>query len=88
MERLYHKAINQGATDFGISKRKGKKYYVIYKGTKIHFGADGMSDYTLHKDKERRARYRARASKITNKLGEYTYLDKTSPNYWSYHLLW
>ena len=26
--------------------------------------------------------------KIKNKNGEYTYLDKSSPNYWAYHLLW
>ena len=28
----------------------------------VHFGAKGMSDYTLHKDPERKARYLARHS--------------------------
>lgn len=87
-QSLDRKAKRLGATEFGISRAKGKKFYVVYEGKRINFGSLGMSDYTIHKDKERRSRYRARASKITNRYGEYTYLDKTSPNYWSYHLLW
>jgi len=40
------------------SWRKGKKYVAIYPdGTKTHFGAEGMSDFTIHKDEERKARY-------------------------------
>lgn len=85
---LNRRAKKFGATDFGIATAKDKKFYVIYNNRKINFGAKGMSDYTIHHDKDRRDRYRARASKITNKYGEYTYLDKNSPNFWSYHLLW
>jgi hypothetical protein len=32
----------------------------------VHFGARGMSDYTLHKDKARRDRYDARHSRREN----------------------
>ena len=45
------------------SPRKEKKKVAIFydkDGTKIrtvHFGAKGMSDYTKHKDKERKSRY-------------------------------
>lgn len=54
------------------SDRKGKKLKAVFtlreKGKKggkektktIHFGAEGMSDYTKHKDKERKKRYIAR----------------------------
>ena len=47
-----------------------------------HFGAAGMDDYTLSKDKEQRARYRKRHAKDlkTN--------DPTRPGYLSYFLLW
>ena len=45
------------------SKLKTKKFTAIFyddKGKKIkttHFGAKGMSDYTIHKDPKRKARY-------------------------------
>jgi hypothetical protein len=47
-----------------------------------HFGTKGMSDYTLHKDKERRDRYRNRHRKdlMTN--------DPTRAGFLSYYILW
>lgn len=45
------------------SKVKGKKFTAIFDCPKcnktkvIHFGAKGMSDYTIHKDEERMKRY-------------------------------
>ena len=34
------------------------KYYIITKtGKKIYFGAAGYSDFTIHKDEERKQRY-------------------------------
>ena len=51
------------------SKVKGKKYTAIFdcpkckKKKTIHFGAEGMSDFTIHKDKERRSRYLKRHKK-------------------------
>lgn len=44
------------------SDSKGKKMQaVFYEGDKriktTHFGASGMSDYTIHKDPERKERY-------------------------------
>jgi len=88
MEKLRVKAFKLGATDFGPSKAQGKKYYVIYRGKKINFGAKNMSDYTIHKDPERRRRYRARHRAIRNKQGQLVYKLKTSPGYWSWHILW
>jgi hypothetical protein len=52
------------------------------KTKKTYFGSAAMSDYTIHKDKERRERYRARHKKDlkTN--------DPTRPGFLSYYLLW
>ena len=47
------------------SSRAGKKFEAVFtkdgkKVKTVHFGATGYSDYTKHKDKERRQRYRNR----------------------------
>ena len=78
MESLRSKAIKLGATDLKQSERKNKKYAVMYNNKWIHFGHPDYEDYTIHKDPERRKRYRARASKIKNKDGQLTYKLKTS----------
>lgn len=67
------------------SFRTGKKYMVLdNNGDWIHFGAMGYEDFTRHQDKERRRRYRARASKIKGKWKK----NKFSPNNLSIHILW
>lgn len=85
-----------------VSSAKNKKYsvYVMKDGKKklIHFGDKNMEHYKDnvlghyshldHNDSERRKRYRARASKITNKEGKLTVNDKNTANYWAYHGLW
>lgn len=44
--------------DIKKSTRKDKKLMAIFSdNTVIHFGALGMSDYTIHKDPERKKRY-------------------------------
>ncbi len=85
---LRKKALRLGASEFGPSRAKGKKWMVKYKGKTISFGARGMSDYTIHKDPERRRRYRARHGAIRLKDGRLAYKVKTSPSFWSYNLLW
>lgn len=85
---LKTKALKLGATEFATSKNKNKKYYVIYKGKKIHFGHSSYSDFTIHKDHERRRRYLARAKKITDGNGKLTWKNKNSPNFWAIHLIW
>ena len=42
------------------SSKKGKKFMVLIGNKTIHFGAEGMSDYTIHKDQERMKRYISR----------------------------
>ena len=47
-----------------------------------HFGASGMDDYTITKDKEQRERYRTRHKKDLE-TG-----DATKAGYLSYYILW
>jgi len=64
--------------------------YVMKDGKRklIHFGDSSMQDFRQHKDAKRRKSYLARAKGIKNKEGKLTYLDKTSPNYYSVRYLW
>lgn len=69
------------------SPKKGKKYVAVFQHKKtgrkkqVHFGAEGMKDYTQHKDKERRKRYRSRHAKDLKG-------DPTRAGYLSYYILW
>ena len=85
---MYRVAKRLGATDIKRSTRKDKKWMVYYKDKWIHFGANGYSDYTIHRDKRRRDRYRRRHRNIMLKDGRPAYTVKTQPAYWAYHLLW
>ena len=54
------------------STRDGKKLMAVFKNKNsdrkktIHFGQEGASDFTKHKDKERRSRYLSRHKKREN----------------------
>jgi hypothetical protein len=67
---------------------KNKKYKAIFyddQGKKLkssNFGDTRYEDYTTHKDKERRERYRARHKKYL-KTGDYS-----KPSHLSFYLLW
>lgn len=70
------------------SNKSGKKMMAKFKNKKTgrekttHFGAAGMDDYTITKDKAQRARYRDRHKKDL-KSG-----DPTKAGYLSYYILW
>jgi len=85
---LRKKALRLGATDFGPSRAKGKKWYVVYNNKRINFGATGMSDFTIHKDKERQRLYKARHGLIRLKDGRLAHKVKTSASFWSWWILW
>ena len=87
--------------NFDLSKAKDKKFSVLYHGHLINFGQKGYEHYKTsdkipqklhvyneHHDKERRKRFRERASKIRNAKGELTYKNPLYANYWSYTYLW
>lgn len=64
---------------------KKYKVYVISKTgnvKKIEFGAKGYSDYTKHKDLERKERYIKRHEKKEN------WKDPTTAGFWSFWILW
>lgn len=68
------------------SKSIQKKFDVYIKNSsgrtkKVSFGGRGYSDYTLHKDKERRHRYRIRHK--TDKIN-----DPNHSGFWSWYVLW
>ena len=88
-KKLTKKAQKLGAESLDYSTRKNNKYMVtLPEGKKVHFGSPKYADYTIHKDRERRDKYLARATKIKNKQGELTYINPESSNYWSVNLLW
>lgn len=72
------------------SDKPGKKLMAVFtkdnngkrSSKTTHFGASGMDDYTLTKNKEQRKRYRERHKKDL-KTGDYT-----RAGYLSYYILW
>lgn len=67
-------------------KGNSKKYEIVFeKNGKTYtrkFGASGMSDFTIHKDKERRERYISRHKKDLRTK------DPMKPGYLSMYILW
>ena len=61
------------------------KYYIITKNEKkIYFGQAGASDFTIHKNEERKNRYILRHEKNEN----WTKSGIDSAGFWSRWLLW
>ena len=88
-KKLTRNAKKLGAESLDYSTRKNNKYMVtLPSGKKVHFGSTKYADYLTHKDKDRRDKYLARATKIKNKQGELTHNNPESANYWSTKLLW
>lgn len=70
------------SADVRPSRRKDKKIEVRVPGTRrwVAAGHSGYADFTLHRDKARRARYLKRARGMPH--------PKYSPNWVAIHLLW
>ena len=69
------------------SSKKNKKFDAIFlkdngKEKTVSFGASGMNDYTLTKDKDARLRYRKRHIKDLKTK------DPSRAGYLSYYILW
>ena len=84
MENLNQKTQRFGATSFGLSKTKNKRFYVIYDSHIIHVGSKFGSTYIGHKDINKKMNWRARHSRIL-KNG---YPGKDSLEYWNWNLTW
>lgn len=85
---LEKKAKKLGASEFGVSDKKEKRFYVIYQNKKINFGSRTGSTYIDHRNKIKRDAWIARHSKVRNKRGEYVINDPTSASFWSHRILW
>ena len=65
------------------SKRQDKKFDAIIDGKKtVSFGAAGMSDYTKHKDADRKERYIARHKKKED------WSNPKTAGFYAKHVLW
>ena len=68
-----------------ISDKPEKKYFIITRDNKkVYFGQASASDFTIHKDEERKQRYILRHQKR-----ELQYWNNPNyASYWSLNLLW
>jgi hypothetical protein len=72
------------------SDKPKKKYYALFKNKennkekRVYFGSAGMSDFTLHKDNDRKLNYIKRHQKREN----WTNTGILTPGWWSRWLLW
>jgi len=66
------------------SDKPDKKWMVTIGNKTIHFGAKKFSDYTIHKDPERKERYIARHMKKE----DWSKSGMKTAGWWAYHLLW
>ena len=65
------------------SSRKDKKFMIkSIGGITIHFGQAGASDYTIHKDEDRKKRYILRHAKNED------WANPQTAGYWSRWVLW
>lgn len=69
--------------EIDYSTRKDKKYMIKNPETNkwVHFGQMNYEDYTKHKDKIRRNKFRQRNSKWAD-------TDEYSPAFMAYYILW
>jgi hypothetical protein len=88
MDKLRAKAKSLGATQFGKSCMKNKRYYAIYKGKTINFGSDVGSTFIDHGDVMKKKAWLSRHRMIRNKLGQRVINLKSSASYWSRTILW
>ena len=67
------------------SKKSDKKFDAVIDGKKtVSFGAKGYSDYTRHKDPERKERYVSRHKKNE----DWTTSGIKTPGFYAKHVLW
>jgi len=74
------------------SNRAGKRLVATFtlggKRHTVHFGDASAYTWADGAPKSKRDSYRARASRITNGAGQYTYRIAGTANSFAYHILW
>ena len=69
------------------SDKPEKKYYIITKDNKrVYFGQASASNFTKHKDEERKQRYIKRHEKNESKFWNKSGID--TPSFWAFKYLW
>ncbi len=66
MNSIIKKAMALGASDFGISTRKVKRFFVKYDDKIIHFGSKSGQTFYDHKDKMKLNKCRAYRIRTTS----------------------
>ena len=66
------------------SKNKNKKFDAIVDNKTVSFGAKGYSDYTIHKDAERKQRYIDRHKKTE----DWKLTGIKTAGFYAKHILW
>ena len=79
---LHDKATKLGASVFGHSTKPGKRFFVLYKGKRIDFGSSTGETYFDHRDKDKRAAWYARHSKIEDKSGKKVINERNGTAFW------
>ena len=77
------KRIYGNDVEIDYSTRKNKKYMILNPNTNkwIHFGEMNFEDYTKHKDRIRRSKFKQRNHKWANS-------DVYSLSFMAYYILW
>jgi len=70
------------------NKRLTARFVMDGRPRTVHFGQAGAFTWADGADRAKRDAYRARASRITNAHGEYTYVIAGTANSFAYWLLW
>ena len=84
------KGIIKSPEELQISKAKNKRFAIKYDNKTINFGLwpfSGKGSFLDHGDEQIKKAWRARHSKIM-KDGTPAYLNKTSPDYYAWRILW
>ena len=76
MEKIYY--------PYPAKDGKHKYYIITESGKKVYFGAVGYSDFTIHKDEERKKRYIERHKNREN----WSKSGIDTPGFWSKWYLW
>lgn len=88
--KAYQLKLINNDSDIKHSTRKGKRFMIRQGDKYIHFGVwpfSGKGTYLDHGDDDIRKAWKARHKEIM-KDGKPAYKDKSSPEYYSWRILW
>ena len=81
--RKIYKAINMTRIEISTSDHKDKKFKAVIDNKKtVHFGAQGASDFTIHKSEERKQRY------VTRHRKREDWSDPETAGFYAKRILW